>query len=118
MSNQPSSPWLPFESGSTLGQRGSDDGVIIADEEYSDSARITLERDCQAYGQSTIPFSITCGIYGLMMHTRFFSDEPRARQQFDEMKTAIATLVDQQPDSEDDLPDGLDVYDEFVRQYP
>lgn len=34
------------------------------------------------------------------------------------MKTAIATLVDQQPDSEDDLPDGLDVYDEFVRQYP
>lgn len=118
MSEQSSPTWTPFDSGSTLGQHGSDDGVIIADEQYADSARITLERDCQAYGQPTIPFSITCGIYGLMMHTRFFSDEPQARQQFDEMKTAIATLVDQLPDSEDELPDSVGVCDEFVQRYP
>ncbi len=44
--------WTPYESGSTIGQRGSDDGLIMGDEEYCDSARITLERDCMAYGKT------------------------------------------------------------------
>lgn len=54
--------WNPYAAGSTIGQRGSEDGLIIGDEEYCDSARITLERDCLASGQPAIPFTITCGI--------------------------------------------------------
>lgn len=112
--------WTPYESGSTIGQRGSDDGLIMGDEEYCESARITLERDCRAYGKPAIPFTITCGIYGLMVHTRFFGDEFHARQQLNEMKTALATLVDQLPaDCEDEVPDGLEkALDEFVYRYP
>ena len=43
---------------------GSDGGTIIADEEYKESCRITLER-CERYD------AITCGVYGCMMHTAF-----------------------------------------------
>ena len=43
---------------------GSEGGTIIADEEYKESCRITLER-CERY------YAITCGVYGSMMHTAF-----------------------------------------------
>jgi len=43
-------------------QTGSEGGLIIADEEYRDSCRITLEK-CERY------YAITCGVYGGMMHT-------------------------------------------------
>ena len=43
---------------------GSEGGTIIADEEYKESCRITLER-CERYD------AITCGVYGCMMHTAF-----------------------------------------------
>ena len=39
---------------------GSEGGTIIADEEYNESCRITLER-CERYD------AITCGVYGSMM---------------------------------------------------
>lgn len=42
-------------------QTGSEGGLIISDEEYKDSCRITLEK-CERY------YAITCGIYGGMMH--------------------------------------------------
>ena len=41
---------------------GSEGGTIIADEEYKESCRITLER-CERYD------AITCGVYGCMMHS-------------------------------------------------
>jgi hypothetical protein len=62
--------WHQFEDGATLGQKGSESGVILRDEEHPQEARITLERDTR-----TAPFAITCGIYGCMLHTRFFSQE-------------------------------------------
>ena len=45
-------------------QTGSEGGLIISDEEYKDSCRITLEK-CERY------YAITCGVYGGMMHTAF-----------------------------------------------
>ena len=39
---------------------GSEGGTIIADEEYKESCRITLER-CERYD------AITCGVYGLSL---------------------------------------------------
>ena len=46
---------------------GSEGGTIIADEEYKESCRITLER-CERYD------AITCGVYGCMMHGKVQKD--------------------------------------------
>ena len=114
-----SSAWTAYESGATIGQRGSDDGLIIVDEEYSGSARITLERDV-AHLQPAVPFTITCGIYGWMVHTRFFDDEAQAREQLGEMKHALAAIADQLPDGDDDVASNAfaDKLAEFIHRYP
>ena len=61
----------------------------MRDEEYSLGARISLERDCRA-----APFAITCGIYGWLMHTRFFSSKYEAEMQYEGMKSALAMLLE------------------------
>jgi hypothetical protein len=106
--------WYPFENGATLGQKGSEGGTILCDEEHHQEARITLERD------TTIsPFAITCGIYGCMMHTRFFSLESEASSQYEEMKTALSALL---ATEEEGGPEGcrsfLDDVAKFVETYP
>jgi len=81
--------WHRFENGGTLGRVGSEEGTIVRDEEYSLGARISLERDCRA-----APFAITCGIYGWLMHTRFFSSKYEAEMQYEGMKSALAMLLE------------------------
>jgi hypothetical protein len=81
--------WHRFENGGTLGRVGSEEGTIMRDEEYSLGARISLERDCRA-----APFAITCGIYGWLMHTRFFSSKYEAEMQYEGMKSALAMLLE------------------------
>lgn len=81
--------WQPFENGGTLGQRGSEEGVILRDEEHSLGARITLERDT-----SVAPFAITCGIYGWMLHTRYFASQDEAGAQYEAMKSALGALLE------------------------
>lgn len=81
--------WSPFEGGGTAGQTGSEGGVIWKDEEHADGARITLERDALLGA----PFAITCGIYGWLVHTRFFADEPTALAQYEGMKQALAQIA-------------------------
>jgi hypothetical protein len=106
--------WYPFDSGSTLGQKGSEDGVILRDEEHPLEARITLERDTH-----TAPFAITCGIYGSMVHTRFFSEEGEACVQYDRMRDALAALLETEDSGG---PEGcgsfLDGVAAFVEAYP
>ncbi|HEV8193109.1 MAG TPA: hypothetical protein VGP82_16730 [Ktedonobacterales bacterium] len=87
--------WYPFEQRSTIGETGSESGIILRDEEYSACARITLERDGHT------PFAITCGIYGWMVHTRFFSTEQEANEAFGAMKVALARIVDLIPSRAD-----------------
>jgi hypothetical protein len=87
--------WYPFEAGSTIGESGSENGSILHDEEYSACARITLERD----GHTT--FAITCGIYGWMVHTRFFATEEEANEAFEAMKGELARIVDLIPSRDD-----------------
>ena len=82
------STWHLSEDGATLGQAGSEEGIVVRDEEHSLGARITLEREA-----SIAPFAITCGIYGCMMHTRFFLLESEATSQYDDMKIALAVLL-------------------------
>jgi|SRR5271154_1540433 len=107
--------WELFDGG----PRGSEGGVVVADEEYRGSCRITLERDAS----SRIAAAITCGIYGWMMHTRFFSNLDTARQAYDAMKIDLAELVDQiplenDPDGRRQFPEIFDAIKAFVEQYP
>lgn len=48
--------WYSFDEGRSIGLRGTEEGVIIRDDEHPEGARITLERDGRT------PFAITCGI--------------------------------------------------------
>ncbi len=81
--------WSPYEGGDTAGQTGPEGGVIWKDEEHANGARITLERDALLGA----PFAITCGIYGWLVHTRFFADEPTALAQYQGMQQALARIA-------------------------
>lgn len=81
--------WERFEQGTTIGQRGSENGIIVRDDEYQQHARITLERDGRI-----APFAITCGIYGWMVHTCFFATQVQADTAYDQMRDALATIVE------------------------
>ena len=95
--------WYAVEAGKTIGQKGSEDGYIIADEEYKNSCRITLEKD-----GITAPYSITCGIYGVMCHTAFAKDEVEGRDTYDKMKDELQAYIDS---------DTYDEYDKWVEQF-
>jgi len=85
----PESWWHPFEDGATLGLPGSEEGIVVHDEEHCLGARITLER-----AASVAPFAITCGIYGWMMHTCFLDSEAEAESQYDLMKDSLSALLE------------------------
>ena len=85
----PEASWHQFDGGATVGQKGSEDGAISRDEEHSFGARITLERDTPV-----APFAIICGIYGWMVHTRFFGLEGEASLQYGLMKDALSALLE------------------------
>jgi hypothetical protein len=106
--------WHKFDGGSSLGGTGSERGVIIRDDEHSDAARITLERD-----GGTAPFAITCGVYGWMVHTRFFGSEAEAQGEFDAMAAALTDLVASQPvTNSEDLSGMVDEISAFVARFP
>lgn len=83
--------WQAYESGKTIGQTGSEGGVILKDEEATDYARITLEQ--ARY------FAITVGLYGVLVHTAFASSLEEATQKYNAMKAALEAA----PKDNDDL---------------
>ena len=86
---KPSQPiWNAFENGATIAQKGSEQGIVLRDEEHQRGARITLERD-----GCTAPFSITCGIYGLFVHTAFAASEPEALQKYVAMQQRLDQII-------------------------
>jgi hypothetical protein len=101
--------WTSFDGGASIGRMGSESGVIIRDSEHPRGARITLER-----AGTVAPYSITCGIYGCMAHTRFFSTEIEASQEFDLMAAALEPIL-QSSTTESDL---IDSVGGFVEQFP
>jgi hypothetical protein len=109
--------WQPFDRGRSIGMIGTESGVILLDDEHSDGARITLER-----GGRT-PFAITCGVYGWMVHTRFFAEEAEARRAFDEMKRALDAIVrsitsNDDPDRDVAIKAATRMVNEFVERFP
>ena len=110
--------WSPFEAGRSIGTSGSEDGTILADDAHVHGARITLERD-----GSVAPFAITCGIYGWMLHTRWFRQEADARADYIAMKQALDEIVQAIPlesDSERDarMTETMRRIAAFVERFP
>jgi hypothetical protein len=110
--------WYPFDNGKSIGQRGSESGNIIRDEEHGDGARITLER-----GGQTAPFASTCGIYGWMVHTRFFGTESEAPGEFENMRSELSRIISTIPLTTDPEVGSKsravsEAISEFVRRFP
>ncbi len=110
--------WSPFGGGRTVGSAGSEGGTVLRDEEHADGARITLER-----GAKVAPFAITCGIYGWMLHTRWFSDAAVAQRDYDAMKMALGEIVqavpfDDDPDRDAKMKAASRRIGEFVARFP
>ena len=78
--------WLPFDSGE---EQGSENGWIAMDEEIPGKCRITLEEDCPS-----APYGITCGVYGLMVHTTWANDYQEATAKYEGMKCALRECVE------------------------
>lgn len=105
--------WTPFDNGKTIGTRGTDAGQIVQDEEHSSGARITLEKQCKH-----APFSITCGIYGWMVHTRFLADQRTAEDEYTKMKAEIVRVLDLIPREDvPDLAERIESVDDAIEEF-
>ncbi len=67
------------------------------------------------------PFAITCGIYGWMLHTRFFNSEEEAEAQYGLMKSALSALLEAAEETAE-IDGGRKALftgiDEFIGNYP
>ena len=97
--------WIPFNEGDTLGGTGSENGTILADEEFDNRCRITLE-------QTAGPHTITCGVYGEMFHTAFCRED-QARKIYEAMKEKLTDYVTS-PKTEEQK---REFYIDFFRQF-
>ena len=110
--------WGPFDGGATVGQLGSEGGIIVRDDENELGARITLERDC-----GSAPVTITCGIYGWFFHTRYFGTEAEGAAEFARMQEGLAATLTSIPYVDDPEADGQcvgvsEAIVGFVAQFP
>src|SRR5688572_4123120 len=108
--------WIAFDDGKSLGTRGSEGGAVRRDEEQEWGARITLEE-----GGAIAPWSITCGIYGWMFHTRFFGSEEEGNREFEQMRVALEEVLRIIPLENDATPEKMsavtDAIDAFVKRF-
>ena len=82
--------WIPFDNGNTIGIIGSENGVIVDDEEYENQIRITIEKN-----GNIAPWSFTCGIYGAMCHTAFYSNEIEVKQAVETAKLDLIGIINE-----------------------
>lgn len=92
--------WHDFNKGKTIGKKGSEEGIIIADLENINGARITVERDSAA-----APFAITFGVYGLLFHTHFKSQPAQVEDTVGWLKSKINEVFDMYELPEDQRTD-------------
>ena len=111
--------WTRFvdETG-TPAQVGTEGGTIVVDEEHALGARITLEQD-----GVIAPFAITCGIYGWIVHTRFFASRDDARHAYEAMKPELGTILEaiplkSDPEVDDKSARISDAISDFVTRFP
>ena len=110
--------WSSLTSEASTSAVGSEGGTIVLDEEHEDGARITLEK-----GASVAPFAITCGIYGWMVHTRYFGVEGDARVAFEDMKRDLDEIMkglplNSDPEKDRKMSAAMRALGDFVDRYP
>lgn len=101
--------WHPYSDGTTIGTSGSEDGNILADEEYKDLCHITLEK-CKRHD------AVTCGIYGAMMHTAF-CDTGAGHEMYASMKHELEHFCEQVLNGEISDDQQSDFFEYFTRKY-
>jgi hypothetical protein len=104
--------WTAFDDGQSLGTRGSEGGTVRRDEEHDLGARITLEE-----GASIAPWSITCGIYGWMFHTRFFGSEEEGNREFEQMKVGLEEVLQVIPLMDDATPEKMSAVSSAIEAF-
>jgi len=108
--------WSDYDDGYTIGTSGADGGAIVRDEEYESAARLTLEEE-----GSSAPYTLTCGVYGWLSHTRYFEEEAEAETAFDEMKEEFEEILEAMPDeraAEEEREDFAEELAAFIEKYP
>lgn len=78
--------------------------IIIKDEEYKNSCRITLEKYPEHY-------EITCGVYGAMVHTVYCRKNCQAT--YDSMKKELQDFIDRNTTADEEY----EFYDYFIKKY-
>jgi len=109
--------WHSYDGGKSLGTRGSEEGLIVQDQEHDGGARICLERDARV-----APFAITCGLYGWFVHTCFLSSQTEAETAFGQMKVDMERMIGLLPDVEAEREGAegrlLEAISKFVERFP
>lgn len=98
--------WVSYESEDEIGSEG---GWIVRDEQIMGICRITMEM-----GIEREVYSITCGVYGIMVHTAFAGDYDLGVEKYEGMKRDLEECAHLLED------DGFDVCDwceEFVSKW-
>ena len=85
--------WTPTDDGQSIGMKGFDGGILVADYEHELGARISVEDLGDA-----AHFAITCGIYDWFFHTRFLTlTRKDAEAACNEMQTALDRIINSIP---------------------
>ncbi|MBS7262770.1 MAG: hypothetical protein KIG36_04105 [Eubacteriales bacterium] len=74
---------------------GSEDGLVLRDEEYDDACRVTLER-CPDH------YAVTFGIYGAMAQTAFCGEEDHD-DVYEAIKKELEDFFNRKTTPEEDL---------------
>jgi hypothetical protein len=111
--------WHQFDEGKTIGQKGSEGGETLLDEEHQLGARITVEK---IISRPPNYFAITCGNYGWFFHTYFVSPEAQANIDYEEMKSDLDKILKIIPnvgeDNDENMARVSDEISKFVDKFP
>ena len=78
--------WHPYADGATIGQQGTQGGIIVSDEACK-GARITLEKG------GAVPYAMLCAMDGTAFHTVLASDEQEAMMRYEKLKAHLVMII-------------------------
>ncbi len=82
--------WVSLEK--NIGQVGSENGEIILDHELPHLSRITIEKVVNV--QNNTPYyTITIGVYGIIVHTAFFRSFDDTKESYDALRLIIQAIL-------------------------
>ncbi len=86
-----------------LGQEGSEGGIIVHDDELPGIGRVTIERETNLKTGLDY-FGVTTGVYGMLVHTAFFSSLEDALEGMQIAKLLIQVLMGTTANNETPTP--------------